>query len=112
MVKKDKDYSIITKSNKVLINGGITKVYKETVNGKEQYSMIYNEKKQNVIEYVNNSSKNTNNTQNKNNVNSKNKNTTTTTTTNNNTNSTTNNNNTNATTNTTTNTTTTNTNKN
>ncbi len=112
VVKKDKDYSIITKSNKVLINGGITKVYKETVNGKEQYSMIYNEKKQNVIEYVNNSSKNTNNTQNKNNVNSKNKNTTTTTTTNNNTNSTTNNNNTNATTNTTTNTTTTNTNKN
>lgn len=96
VVKKDKDYSIITKSNKVLINGGITKLYKETVDGKEQYSMIYNDKKQNVVEYVNNLTKSTTNKNITNNGSTTtNKNTNTDETTNNTTTNTTQNTNTN-----------------
>lgn len=52
VVRKDNYYGIITKNNKVLLKSVLTRVYKETVNGKEQYSMLYNDKKYNVIDYV------------------------------------------------------------
>ena len=80
----------------MLINGGITKLYKETVDGKEQYSMIYNDKKQNVVEYVNNLTKSTTNKNITNNGSTTtNKNTNTDETTNNTTTNTTQNTNTN-----------------
>lgn len=52
VVKKDKTYLIISKTGKVLIKDKLTKVYKETVDGKEQYSMVYDGKKYNIADYL------------------------------------------------------------
>lgn len=52
VVKKDKNYGIISKTGKVLIKPVLTRVYKESVDGKEQYSMVYNDKKDNVVDYI------------------------------------------------------------
>ncbi len=52
VVKKDKTYLIISKTGKVLIKDKLTRVYKETVDGKEQYSMVYDGKKYNVVDYL------------------------------------------------------------
>lgn len=60
IVKKDNNYGIITKSNTILVKSVLTKVYKEVVDGEEQYTMLYNDKKYNVIDYINNSAKNVN----------------------------------------------------
>lgn len=73
VVKKDKNYGIISKTGKVLMNNVITRVYKETVDGKEQYTMVYNDKKYNVVSYIKDEAakkqasekKENNNTQNK-----------------------------------------------
>lgn len=60
VVRKDNNYGIITKNGKVLMQNVLSKVYKEKVNGKEQYSMVYNDKKYNVVDYINNLNKNNN----------------------------------------------------
>lgn len=70
VVKKDKNFILISKTGKVLIKDKLTRVYKETVDGKEQYSMVYDGKKYNVVEYFKkleetNKTKQNNTTQNK-----------------------------------------------
>ena len=52
VVKKDGKYGVVTKTNRSLIGNIASKIYKETINGKEQYSMIYNNKTSNVVEYI------------------------------------------------------------
>ena len=54
VVQKDNNYGVISKSNRVLIRNILSRVYRETVNGKKQYSMVLNDRKYNVIDYVNN----------------------------------------------------------
>lgn len=67
VVRKDKNYGVISNSGKVLIKNILTRVYKETSNGEEVYTMVYNGEKHNVIEYIKEQSKKNNNTTNKNN---------------------------------------------
>lgn len=64
VVKKDKSYGIINTSGESLIKCVLTRIYKDTVDGKEIYAMLYNEKKYNVIDYINAQKENnkTNNT--------------------------------------------------
>lgn len=73
VVRKDKNYGVITNSGKVVIKNILTRVYKETSNGEDVYTMVYNGEKHNVIEYVKEQSKKnnttTNNTTNKTNNN-------------------------------------------
>lgn len=66
VVKKDKSYGIINTSGESLIKCVLTRIYKDTVDGKEIYAMLYNEKKYNVIDYINAQKENnkTNNTTN------------------------------------------------
>lgn len=52
VVKKDGKYGVVTKTNRALISNIASKIYKETINGKEQYSMIYNNKTSNIVEYI------------------------------------------------------------
>ena len=47
----DNNYGIITKTGKVYVKPVLTKVYLESENGKDNYYMIYNDKKVNVLEY-------------------------------------------------------------
>lgn len=54
VVQKDNNYGIISKSNRVLVRNVLSRVYIETVNGKKQYSIIYNDRKYNAIDYINN----------------------------------------------------------
>lgn len=54
IVKQDNTYGIISKSGKVLRKNDLSKVYKEVINGEEQYSVIYNGKKYNAIQFINN----------------------------------------------------------
>lgn len=88
VVKKDKTFSIISTKGEALVTEDISKVYKENVEGKEQYTIIINGKKQNAVQYINNLK--TKNTDNKNkdankNTNNSNANNTNTTKTNTNT---------------------------
>lgn len=52
VVKKDGKFGIITKANRVLVGNTISKVFKESVNDKEQISVIVNNKTSNVLDYV------------------------------------------------------------
>ena len=89
VVRKDNNYGIITKTNRVIYKNVLSRVYKENVDGKEQYSIIYNDEKLNLLnEYKkiknNSSSETTNNTKdNSTSTNNQTTNKTTTTTTDN-----------------------------
>lgn len=52
VVKKEGKFGIITKNGRVLVGNTISKVYKETINDKEQISIIINNKTLNVVDYV------------------------------------------------------------
>lgn len=52
VVRKDNHYGIIANSGKSLIKNVLSRVYKETSNGKEVYTMVYNGTKYNVVEYI------------------------------------------------------------
>lgn len=70
VVKKDNKYGLITKKNLVLAKNIFSRVFKEEVDGKEEYSVIKDNKKQNLIDYINSleqdQNKNQNKTQNQN----------------------------------------------
>lgn len=89
VVRKDNNYGIITKTNRVIYKNVLSRVYKENVDGKEQYSIIYNDEKLNLLnEYKkiknNSSSETKNNTKdNSTSTNNQTTNKTTTTTTDN-----------------------------
>ena len=71
VVKKNDKYEIITASKSVLIDNKITKIYKENIDGKDEYIMIYDGKKLNVLDTINKNKTKTNtntNTTNKNNA--------------------------------------------
>lgn len=71
VVRKDKTYGIVSTDGKVSIKNVLAKVYKEKVDGKDVYYMIYNNTKENVIDYIKKSQEK-NNTGNKTNVTNKN----------------------------------------
>lgn len=82
VVRKDKTYGIVSTDGKVLIKNVLAKVYKEKVDGKDVYYMIYNNTKYNVIDYITKSSQEKNNTANKTNATNKTNTTNTSNTTN------------------------------
>ncbi len=59
VVKKDKNYGIISKTGKVYVKPVLTKVYQENEDGVDNYYMIYNDKKVNINEYFKSSSSKT-----------------------------------------------------
>ncbi len=53
VVQKNKNYGIITKTNRVLVRNITSRVYRENIDGEIQYSMIINDEKKNVLDYIN-----------------------------------------------------------
>lgn len=52
VVKKDGKYGIISNSGKVLLNNSASRIFKEYSNGKEIYTMVKDNNKHNVIDYI------------------------------------------------------------
>ncbi len=66
VVEKDDKYGIVTKNNVVLIKNSLNRVYKETIDGKEIYSIVFNNSnKENLIDYINSLDETTNENTNK-----------------------------------------------
>ena len=53
VVKQNNNYGIITKTDKVIVKNVLTRVYKENVDGKEKYIAVYNNKKFDVVNEMN-----------------------------------------------------------
>ena len=88
IVKKGEKYGVITKNNLVLVKNNLVKVFKEEVNGKEEFNAIQDNKKVDLIKYVNSlDSKNGTNSNNTNSNNTNSNNTNSNNTNSNNTNS-------------------------
>lgn len=51
VVKNDKYYGLVNKTGKVVIRPALTKVFQE-VDGEKKYYMIYNDKKMDIIKYI------------------------------------------------------------
>ncbi|MBE5805838.1 MAG: hypothetical protein E7313_03895 [Clostridiales bacterium] len=60
VVNKGGKYGIISKSGKELAKNVLSKIYKEVVNGKEQYSLMYNDKKYELNDFIKNVNTNIN----------------------------------------------------
>ena len=61
VVKKDGKYGVVSTSGKVLLKNIASRIYNESSNGKDVYTMVLNDKKYNVIDYVKEQSKNSTN---------------------------------------------------